>query len=128
MPSLFHQIKVSASLTSCARSTPYMVDAKGANLQSKVFFVWGSFCLLAIVFVWSLIYETKGLTLEQVDELYELVSQAWKSKEFRPKVNFREAQEHERGMSLRQMSVAQERRRSSAGVHSTGEKVKGSDY
>ncbi|ETN45120.1 uncharacterized protein HMPREF1541_09997 [Cyphellophora europaea CBS 101466] len=99
-----------------AYSTPYMVDTEHANLQSKVFFVWGSFCLVAIAFVWALIYETKGLTLEQVDELYEIVSQAWKSKAFRPQVNFREAQqEGERGMSIRQMSVAQERRRSSAG-------------
>ncbi len=31
-----------------------------ANLQSKVFFVWGSFCLIAIAFVWLMIYETKG--------------------------------------------------------------------
>jgi len=31
-----------------------------------------------------MIYETKGLTLEQVDELYGIVNKAWKSKEFRP--------------------------------------------
>jgi MFS transporter, SP family, sugar:H+ symporter len=98
-----------------------MVDAEHANLQSKVFFVWGSFCMIAIAFVWSLIYETKGLTLEQVDELYEIVDKAWQSKAFRPMVHFREAQEQggqEGGgqrMSIRQLSVAQEeRRRSSA--------------
>ncbi|KPI38056.1 putative glucose transporter rco-3 [Cyphellophora attinorum] len=106
-----------------AYSTPYMVDEEHANLQSKVFFVWGSFCLLSIGFVWALIYETKALTLEQVDELYELVDKAWQSKKFRPKVNFREsvAEEGQRGMSLRQMSIAQERRRSQAGVEG-GEK------
>lgn len=49
-----------------AYSTPYMVDANYANLQSKVFFVWGSFCFVCIAFVWFMIYETKGLSLEEV--------------------------------------------------------------
>jgi SP family sugar:H+ symporter-like MFS transporter len=46
-----------ASLTSdqlnwaIAYSTPYMVDPDHANLQSKVFFVWGSFCFVCIAFV-----------------------------------------------------------------------------
>lgn len=100
-----------------------MVDAEHANLQSKVFFVWGSFCLIAILFVFGLIYETKGLTLEQVDELYGIVDKAWKSRAFRPQVHYREAQQEGEGrMSIRQMSVAQERRRSSAG--GAGEKPK----
>jgi MFS transporter, SP family, sugar:H+ symporter len=75
-------------------------------------------CLIAIVFVWAFIYETKGLTLEQVDELYGMVDKAWQSKQFRPKVNFRESMaEGAANMSLRQMSVAQdERRRSAAGM------------
>ena len=47
-----------------AYSTPYLVNEDAANLQTKVFFIWGCFCLVAIVFIWSLIYETKGLTLE----------------------------------------------------------------
>lgn len=34
-----------------AYSTPYMVDPDHANLQSKVFFVWGSFCFVCIAFV-----------------------------------------------------------------------------
>ena len=34
-----------------AYSTPYMVDPDRANLQSKVFFVWGSFCFVCIAFV-----------------------------------------------------------------------------
>lgn len=34
-----------------AYSTPYMVDADEGNLQSKVFFVWGSFCFVCIAFV-----------------------------------------------------------------------------
>ena len=102
-----------------------MVDVEHANLQSKVFFVWGSFCLVSVFFVWAMIYETKGLTLEQVDELYELVDKAWLSRQFRPKVNFRESMaEGQANMSLRQMSIAQEeRRRSQAGMED--EKPKG---
>lgn len=86
------------------------------NLQAKVFFIWGCFCLIAIVFVWSMIYETKGLTLEQVDELYGMVSKAWESKAFRPKVSFREVEDGERRMSYRELSVSQERRHSKAGA------------
>ena len=106
-----------------AYSTPYLVDGDHANLQSKVFFIWGGCCLIGIVFVWAFIYETKGLTLEQVDELYGLVDKAWKSKDFRPQVSYRESVADggaTKGMSMRQMSVAQEeRRRSSVG----GEKL-----
>lgn len=99
-----------------AYSTPYLVNENEANLQAKVFFIWGCFCLIAIVFVYSLIYETKGLTLEQVDELYGLVSKAWKSKAFRPAVSFRDVDAGERRMSMRELSVAQERRQSQAGI------------
>ncbi|KAF2494113.1 putative hexose transporter [Lophium mytilinum] len=65
--------------------TPYMVDSgKGnADLGSKVFFIWMAFCLLAVAFVWNFIYETKGLSLEQVDELYQQCSKAYKSPSFR---------------------------------------------
>lgn len=75
-----------------AYATPYMVDDDegSAGLGSKVFFVWGSFCLMACFFVWFLIYETKGLTLEQVDELYAKTSKAWKSKAFVPTVSYAE--------------------------------------
>lgn len=65
--------------------TPYMVDAGpgNANLGSKVFCKWASFCALAVAFVWKYIYETKGLSLEQVDELYQQCSEAHKSAFFR---------------------------------------------
>lgn len=92
-------------------ATPYMVTALGP----KVFFVWGSFCFICIAFVWTFIYETKGLTLEQVDELYGLVNKAWQSKKFRPAVNFAEAErsgETARGMSIVDMHNEQERRAS----------------
>jgi SP family sugar:H+ symporter-like MFS transporter len=89
-----------------------MVDEKGANLRSKVFFVWGTFCFVCIAFVWLMIYETKGLSLEQVDELYGVVGKAWKSKSFVPQVSFQDVdQKTQRGMSLTEVGAAQTRKR-----------------
>jgi MFS transporter, SP family, sugar:H+ symporter len=78
-----------------AYATPYMVNAGpgNANLQSKVFFIWGGFCCVCMAFVYLCIYETKGLSLEQVDELYAKVPKAWQSKGFQPTVNFTEVNE-----------------------------------
>lgn len=73
-----------------AYSTPYMVNSGpgNADLQSKVFFIWGGFCFFCTVFVYTCVYETKGLALEQVDELYAKISVAWKSPGFVPSVNY----------------------------------------
>jgi len=114
-----------------AYSTPYMVDADRANLQSKVFFVWGSFCFVCIAFVYFMIYETKGLSLEQVDELYGIVSKAWKSKDFRPAVHFADMDrsgvaEGGRKLSIAEIAQGQERKRSVASAENapaTTEKV-----
>ncbi|KAH9815685.1 Major facilitator superfamily sugar transporter [Teratosphaeria destructans] len=78
-----------------AYATPYLVDSGpgNANLGSKVFFIWGGFCFICIFFVWGLIFETKGLSLEQVDELYAKVDKAWQSTSFVPTVSFQEVQE-----------------------------------
>jgi SP family sugar:H+ symporter-like MFS transporter len=60
-----------------------------------------------------MIYETKGLTLEQVDELYGIVNKAWKSREFRPAVQFAEMDpKGGRNMSLSEVAQNQERKRS----------------
>ena len=40
-----------------------------------------------------MIYETKGLSLEQVDELYAKVPKAWQSKGFVPTVSFQDVAE-----------------------------------
>lgn len=96
-----------------AYATPYMVDPDHANLQSKVFFVWGSFCFVCISFVYFLIYETKGLTLEQVDELYGVISSARKSKQFRPQISFADVDPSSaRKSSLTEIAQGQERKRS----------------
>lgn len=54
-------------------SAPYLVNkAPGsAGLGVKVFFIWGTTCLCCIVFTYFCIPETKGLSLEQIDLLYQ---------------------------------------------------------
>ena len=81
--------------------TPYLTGALDPT-QSNVFWIWGSFCWIALVFVYTMIYETKALSLEQVNELYENVSKAWKSPSYR--------------QELRTMSVSEAHRRKSS-VH-----------
>ncbi|OCK90418.1 general substrate transporter [Cenococcum geophilum 1.58] len=51
--------------------TPYMVGTDKGNLGARVFFIWGSLCVLCFLYAYFLIYETKGLTLEQVDRMME---------------------------------------------------------
>ncbi|OBT77704.1 hypothetical protein VF21_03741 [Pseudogymnoascus sp. 05NY08] len=75
-----------------AYSTPYLVKwgPGNANLQSKIFFIWFGCCFLCIAFVYFFIYETKGLTLEQIDELYDEVSVARNSVGWVPTKSFAE--------------------------------------
>ena len=54
--------------------TPYLVDAQYANLSSKIFFMWGSLCIISVLFAYFLVPETKGLSLEQVDKMLEEVT------------------------------------------------------
>ncbi|KAF8263986.1 MFS monosaccharide transporter [Lactarius quietus] len=59
-----------------AYATPYLVDsgAGNANLGTKVFYIWGSTCFGCIIFAYFCIPETKGLSLEQIDLLYQNVA------------------------------------------------------
>ncbi|CZR55222.1 probable RCO3 glucose transporter [Phialocephala subalpina] len=77
---------------SIAYGTPYLVNSGPgyANLQARVFFIWGTFCSLAVVFVWCFVYETSKISLEQIDEMYERVDHAWNSKSFQPSWSFQE--------------------------------------
>jgi len=52
-------------------ATPYIVNPQYGNLGPKVFFVWGSTCVGCLVFTYFCIPETKGLSLEQIDILYQ---------------------------------------------------------
>jgi SP family sugar:H+ symporter-like MFS transporter len=127
-----------------AYSTPYLVNPGpgNANLGSKVFFIWAFFCLICeyshfslslillissgIAFVYFCIYETKGLSLEQVDELYAKCPQAWKSKQFIPSVRFVDIAEEDtstaRRSTLAELEQSAARRKSSVGVHVENEK------
>jgi Sugar (and other) transporter len=59
-----------------------MVDTDEGNLGAKIFFIWGSLCTLCFLYAYLLIFETKGLTLEQVDKMMEestpTLSAKWK--------------------------------------------------
>ncbi|UNI23129.1 glucose transporter [Purpureocillium takamizusanense] len=75
-----------------AYSTPFMVG-KGdgsASFGPKVFFIWGAFCIIAVFFVWCMVYETSKISLEQIDEMYERVNHAWNSKGFEPSWSFQQ--------------------------------------
>lgn len=69
-----------------AYATPYLVDdvPGSAGLKSNVFFIWGGCNFLCFFFAFYFVYETKHLTLEQVDELYATYSKAWRSSAFVP--------------------------------------------
>jgi MFS transporter, SP family, sugar:H+ symporter len=55
---------------------PYLVDSGpgNANLGTKVFYIWGTTCFMCIVFAYFCVPETKGLSLEQIDLLYQNVA------------------------------------------------------
>ncbi|KAL0065168.1 Plasma membrane low glucose sensor [Marasmius tenuissimus] len=54
-------------------ATPYLVnkEAGSAGLEAKVFFIWGSTCLCCVIFTLICVPETKGLSLEQIDLMYQ---------------------------------------------------------
>jgi SP family sugar:H+ symporter-like MFS transporter len=80
--------------------TPYLTTALNPT-QSNVFWIWGSFAWIAVFFVWFFIYETKDMTLEQVGELYNNESRAWKSPGYRQQIRQASIAAHsERGYSV----------------------------
>lgn len=52
--------------------TPYFIDTgqHTAALGNKIFFIWGGCNALGTIFVYFMVYETKGLKLEEVDFMY----------------------------------------------------------
>ncbi|KAH3674523.1 hypothetical protein WICPIJ_009561 [Wickerhamomyces pijperi] len=64
--------------------TPYLVDTGNhtAALGTKIFFIWGGLNLCGVVFVYLMVYETKGLSLEQINELYRSCNSAIESKTY----------------------------------------------
>jgi sugar porter (SP) family MFS transporter len=100
-----------------AYSTPYLVgEGSGyANLKGEIFFVWGGSSLVAIFFVWAMVFETSKISLEQIDELYERVDRAWLSSNFQPSWSFQDIRDESQGVSGGATGVAlQEREREEA--------------
>lgn len=64
---------------------PYIVDKDKGNLGVKVFFVFGTTCVICFLFAYFFVSETKGLSLEQVDRMLEettpMTSAKWKPHE-----------------------------------------------
>ncbi|PVH88397.1 glucose transporter-like protein [Cadophora sp. DSE1049] len=91
-----------------AYATPYLVDEGPGNagLGAKVFFVWGTCCFVCALFVYFFVYETKNMTLEQVDELYDTIGSARNSAGFVPTVHYSQGTEVEE-KSESGISVAQ---------------------
>ncbi|KAF6820764.1 glucose transporter rco-3 [Colletotrichum sojae] len=75
-----------------AYGTPYMVGSgpNSADIGPKIFFLWGAFCILAVLFVWCMVFETSKISLEQIDEMYERVDYAWNSTRFEPSWSFQQ--------------------------------------
>ncbi|SPO02224.1 probable RCO3 - probable glucose transporter [Cephalotrichum gorgonifer] len=71
---------------------PFMVNADNgaADMGPKIFFIWGACCIVAIGFVWCMVYETSKISLEQIDEMYERVDHAWNSTRFEPSWSFQQ--------------------------------------
>lgn len=78
--------------------TPYLIDSNTNKIQlgTKIFFLWGSFNLFGAVITYLLVYETQGLMLEDIDELYRRTKLSWKSASLNKAILNEQALEHER--------------------------------
>ncbi|OBA24250.1 hypothetical protein METBIDRAFT_36734 [Metschnikowia bicuspidata var. bicuspidata NRRL YB-4993] len=65
--------------------TPYLIDTgeHTAALGNKIFFIWGGCNALGVVFVYFMVYETKGLKLEEVDFMYQICKNSRASTKFK---------------------------------------------
>lgn len=69
----------------CAYITPYLIDTGShtAALKNKIFFIWGGFNAIGVIFAYLMVYETKGLKLEEIDYMYLNCSNARVSTKFK---------------------------------------------
>lgn len=69
----------------CAYITPYLINTgqHTAALGNKVFFIWGGCNLVGTIFVYFVVYETKGLKLEEVDYMYKVCKNPRESTRFK---------------------------------------------
>lgn len=107
-----------------AYSVPYLINTGPGytNLQAKIFFLWACFCVVALIFVYGMVYETSKISLEQIDELYERVDHAWRSNNFEPSWSFQEMRDEGTSASGIQLEVTNEeepRRRTGTSASAT---------
>ncbi|ORY89803.1 general substrate transporter [Leucosporidium creatinivorum] len=51
--------------------TPYIQNAEYGNLGAKISWMWAGFSLVSIIYVYVMVPELKGRTLEELDQLFE---------------------------------------------------------
>lgn len=97
-------------------ATPYMVDSGpgNADLGVKVFFIWGVTCICGGIFVFFCVPETKGLSLEEVDDMYATTS-VLKSMHYKPRAQAQGQSEND--LEKRQTSSVESDKHASATVH-----------
>ncbi|CCF56406.1 hypothetical protein KAFR_0B01080 [Kazachstania africana CBS 2517] len=75
----------------CAFITPYIVNLgdEASETKSKIFFLWGSLNAVGFIIAYLTVYETKGLTLEEIDELYRKSPSCFASTKYNEKIRER---------------------------------------
>lgn len=83
-----------------------MVGKDKGNLGSKVFFIWGGLCTMCLIYAYFLVWETKGLTLEQVDLMMEEVGSPRKSANWKPSITFTQRLDAEKKASYKYVETS----------------------
>lgn len=67
---------------------PYLINrgSHSASLGTNIFFLWAFFTFIGFVLTYYLVYETKGLMLEDIDELYLECNRASQSRKCRASI------------------------------------------
>ena len=64
-------------------SLPYLLYAPYADLESKVGFIYGSVALVAVIWAWFYLPETRKRSLEELEELWAEKIPAWRFAEYK---------------------------------------------
>lgn len=73
----------------CALMTPYIVDTGShfkSSMGTKIYFIWGSLNALGTLVAYFTVYETRGLTLEEINELYVKSPNCFQSTKWNKKI------------------------------------------
>lgn len=69
----------------CAFITPYIGNGQTKQRESfgsKIFFIWGACTLMGTIVAYFTVYETSGLTLEEVNDLYKICPSGIQSRKY----------------------------------------------